>query len=80
MLNKIKNAILSRLTFYVVYTPEKSENPEPVQVYKVIGHPSLWAWKTSKSRKVFTARVRNREERFRCFGFDRVGVVKFAWV
>ena len=80
MLNKIKNAILSRLTFYVVYAPEKSENPETVQVYKVIGHPSLWAWKTSKSRKVFTARVRNREERFRCFGFDRVGVVKFAWV
>jgi len=80
LVNKLKTAVLSNLTFYVVYAPEKSENPQPVQVYKVIGHPSVWAWQTSKNRQVFTARVRNREEKYRCFGFDRVGVVKFAWI
>jgi len=78
MIQKIKNAIRASLTYNVVYAPEKSENEEAIQVYKVIGHPSLHAWRTSKGDKVFTAPVRNRDENFRCFRADRVLGVTWA--
>jgi hypothetical protein len=82
IMNKLKNLILANLTFNVDYVPEYSNEdvqPDTVVTYKVIGHPSVWAWRTSNKRQVFTARVRNRNENYRCFGFDRITNVRLAW-
>jgi hypothetical protein len=82
IMNKLKNLILANLTFNVDYIPECSNEdvqPDTVVTYKVIGHPSVWAWRTSNKRQVFTARVRNRNENYRCFGFDRITNVRLAW-
>jgi len=78
IMNGIRNAIRASLTYNVIYAPEVSESCDPIQVYKIIGHPSLHAWRTGKGKKVFTAQVRNRNENFRCFRADRVLGVSWA--
>ena len=80
-MNSIKRYILSHLTFCVSYQPERSDETirrDEILTYKVIGHPSVWSWKTNDGNKVFTTRVRNRQRNFRCFRFDRIVSVKLA--
>jgi hypothetical protein len=80
LLTRINNTLAASLTWNVVYAPDVSESRDPIQNYKVIGHPKLHAWKTSLGHRVFTAPVRNRDKQFRTFRADRVlGVSLAVW-
>lgn len=77
LINKILNYKLVK-TYDVLYAPEVSRNPDPVQVYRIIGHPSRLGWRSKAGHKLFTAIVLNRSRAFSAFRADRVLSVKFS--
>ena len=80
MNNIIKNIkSICTPTYNVLYAPEKSANPEPVQTYKVIGHPKNNSWVSKDGNSLFTLPIVGKSE-VRSFRTDRVLSVNFALI
>ena len=76
ILNTIKKALTP--TYKVVYAPEKSVNPQPIQEYKVLGNPANAGWKSRAGNRLFTLEVVGHGPH--SFRADRVLSVGFAIV
>ena len=75
LIQNIKN--LCTPTYNVLYAPENSANCEPIQTYKVIGHPKNNSWVSKDGNSLFTLPIVGKSE-VRSFRTDRVLSVNFA--
>jgi hypothetical protein len=75
LIQNIKN--LCTPTYNVLYAPENSANCEPIQTYKVIGHPKNAAWLSNSGNRLFTLPLAGKNE-IRSFRSERVLSVNFA--